>query len=311
MMGFFGAGIALAPIWALLIVPTLGWRWALFLTAPFALIGGLMRRGLPESPRWLARQGRVVEAETVLEAIEAQVEKSTGAPLPVIEARQPAAVDPAPRVIRSADLLGRAYRPLTLMLWAAWFAEYGVLYAFQTFVPTILAAEGFSVVKSYSYSIVIFFGVIPAYVLAGRVVEWIDRKYTIVLAFAASALFGVSFGYPTTATTLMLFGGLTFFSLAMGSTAIYTYTPELYPTEIRTTGMGIASAWGRVGAVSLLLTFGFLIESHGPAVLFIVCDAILLIAAMIVFIIGPATRGRTLEATSRGYTRAADLRATQ
>jgi putative MFS transporter len=132
-------------------------------------------------------------------------------------------------------------------------------------------------------------------------VEWIDRKYTILLAFAASAVFGVVFGYSTTASMLMLFGGLTFFSLAIGSTAIYTYTPELYPTEIRATGMGIASAWGRVGAVSLLLTFGFLIEAHGPAVLFMVCDAILAGAAILVFAIGPSTRGKTLEQTSRGY----------
>ena len=57
MMAFFGAGIALSSVWALLIIPTLGWRWALFLTAPFALIGGVMRSVLPESPRWLVRVG--------------------------------------------------------------------------------------------------------------------------------------------------------------------------------------------------------------------------------------------------------------
>src|SRR5262250_3866205 len=50
MMAFFGAGIALSSLWALLTIPTLGWRWALFLTAPFALIGGVMRSVLPESP---------------------------------------------------------------------------------------------------------------------------------------------------------------------------------------------------------------------------------------------------------------------
>ena len=49
----------------------------------------------------------------------------------------------------------------------------------------------------------------------------------------------------------MSFAGLTVFFLSIGSTAIYTYTPELHPTEIRTTAMGIASAWGRVGAAGL------------------------------------------------------------
>ena len=56
MMAFFGAGIALSSVWSLLIIPTLGWRWALFLTAPFALIGGIMRSVLPESPRWLIQR---------------------------------------------------------------------------------------------------------------------------------------------------------------------------------------------------------------------------------------------------------------
>jgi MFS family permease len=67
MMGFFGVGIALAPIWALLIIPNLGWRWAFLLTAPFALIGGMMRSNLPESPRWLVKSGRFAEAEAVVD----------------------------------------------------------------------------------------------------------------------------------------------------------------------------------------------------------------------------------------------------
>jgi len=61
------------------------------------------------------------------------------------------------------------------MLWAAWFAEYEVLYTFQTFVPTILSAEGYAIVKSFRYSVVIYGavipGYIPGYVLGGHVVE--------------------------------------------------------------------------------------------------------------------------------------------
>src|ERR1700704_18367 len=78
MMAFFGAGIALSSVWALLIIPTLGWRWALFLTAPFALIGGVMRWALPESPRWLIRAGRPSDAEAVLLRIEGEVSKPGG-----------------------------------------------------------------------------------------------------------------------------------------------------------------------------------------------------------------------------------------
>jgi hypothetical protein len=58
------------------------------------------------------------------------------------------------------------------------------------------------------------------------------------------ASFGTLFGHSRLPTEIMIFGGLTVFFLSLGSTAIYTYTPELYPTEIRATAMGIASAWG-------------------------------------------------------------------
>jgi len=129
------------------------------------------------------------------------------------------------------------------MLWAAWFAEYGVLYTYQIFVPTILSAEGHSIVNSFRYSVVIYSAAIPGYIFGGYVAEWLDRKYAIVLSFASVALFGTLFGHSRLPTEIMIFGGLTVFFLSVGSTAIYTYTPELYPTEIRATAMGIASAW--------------------------------------------------------------------
>ncbi len=122
VMGFFGVGIALSPVWALMIIPHWGWRWALFLTAPFALIGGIMRTTLPESPRWLIRVGRAQDADTVVTKIEAQVERQTKRPLPAPTFRGKLANDAARTVLRPRDLLTRHYRRITIMLWAAWFA---------------------------------------------------------------------------------------------------------------------------------------------------------------------------------------------
>ena len=300
MMGFFGFGIALSPVWALLIIPNLGWRWALLLTAPFALIGGMIRSSLPESPRWLIKTGRVAEAESVLGWIEEEVERATAAPLPPPIVRMQISEDSTRPLVRPRDLLSPVYRRITFMLWAAWFAEFGVHYAFQTFVPTILTAEGYSIATSFRYAVVIYGAVIPGYILGGQVVEWLDRKYSILLSFAATAVFQTLFGLSKGPREIMLFGGLTAFFLALGSTSLYTYTPELYPTEVRATGMGIASAWGRAGAVTLLLTFGFFFASMGKSLLFILSDSVLLIASIAVACFGPSTRGRALEDTSQG-----------
>ena len=296
MMAFFGAGIALSSLWALLTIPTLGWRWALFLTAPFALIGGVMRSVLPESPRWLIRAGRPSEAETVLVRIETEVSQSTGRPLaPVIPGRS--GQELSARRADPRELLGVAYRSVTLMLWAAWFAEYGVLYTYQIFLPTILSAEGRSIVNSFRYSVVIYSAVIPGYVLGGYVVEWLDRKYAILLSFVAIAAFGTLFGHSRSPAEIMTFAGATVFFISLGSTAIYTYTPELYPTEIRATAMGIASAWGRVGAVTMLLVFGHFFAIHGKSLIFMIINPILIISLIVVLCVGPRTRGKPLQET--------------
>ncbi len=188
------------------------------------------------------------------------------------------------------------------MLWTAWFAEFAIFYLYQTFVPTILAGEGYAIVKSFGYSVVILGAAIPAFVLGGQIAEWIDRKFAVLLSFGTAALFGTLFGLSTQPWAFMVFGGLTSFALALGSTAVYTYTPELYPTEVRVTGMGIASAWGRVGAIAALLVFGFLFESQGKSLIFVMSDSILIAAAIVVVILGPPTRGRRLEDTSRPET---------
>ena len=61
-------------------------------------------------------------------------------------------------------------------------------------------------------------------------VEWLDRKYAILLSFASVAAFGTLFGHSQSPIQIMTFAGSTVFFLSLGSTAIYTYTPELYPT---------------------------------------------------------------------------------
>jgi putative MFS transporter len=295
MMLFFALGVSLSPLYALYVIPQFGWKWALFLTLPFALLGGFMRSGLPESPRWLVSKGKLSEAELVVKTIEDTVAAQTGGTLPPVKA-SPSTAAAAPATLR--DLLGPRFRSTTIMLWCAWFAQYGVLYTFLSVLPTVLALEGFSVVKSFQFSLFIYAAFVPAYVLGGYIVEWFDRKYAALGAYFCAALFGTLFGLSSEPSMFVTFGALTAFALGIGATFIYTYTPELYPTEIRATGMGIASAWGRVGGILLLLAFGIFAVLQGKLALFLVSDGMLAIAFFAVLFFGPSTRGKTLEQTS-------------
>ena len=303
MMGFFAFGIALSPVWALVFLPSVGWRWTLALTAPFALLIGAMRTLLPESPRWLLSQGRTAEAEAVLSGIEARVQRGAGT-LPAI-ASVPAMLPTPPA--RPGAVLAAGVLPLTLMLWLVWFTEYGVLYTFQSVLPTLLATEGFSIVRSTQFSVVIFSGFVPGYMLSGVFLDRFDRKYWLILSFLGIGISGTLFGYAHTPAEIMACAWFTAFFLGNGSTCIYTFTPELYPTSIRTTAMGFASAAGRVGGILLLLAFGIFSLLQGRLALFVISDGLLLLSIIAVALLGPRTRGRTLKATSAAAAEPMDL----
>lgn len=305
MMMFFALGLAAAPLWAWLIIPHLGWRWAFILTGPFALIVGLMRRKLPESPRWLERTGNLRAADAAMDEVQQRSNATAFAASspPPLQADSVDTAKPAAARYSVRDLLSPTFRRRTLMLWTAWFAQYGVLYAFLTFVPTLLTLDGVDVTKSLGYSVAIYAAYVPGYVLGGYLADRLDRKWLIVVAFVLTATFGTVFGLSREPAMVILFGALTAVSAGFGATGVYTYTPELYPTEIRATGMGVASSWGRIGSIALLLIFGIFAVVQGKLVLFLVADVILLVAAVVVAVFGPAVRGRPMEEVAAGRNR--------
>lgn len=295
MMMFFALGLAAAPLWTWLIIPHLGWQWAFFLTAPFAILVGIMRQKLPESPRWLERVGQTQTADQEVAKIERKV-LGDRPPPPVDPRYSEIANSQPPASVR--DLLTPQFRARTIALWCAWFAQYGVLYSFLTFAPTLLALDGVTITKPLAYSVVIYSAFVPGYVGGGYLAERMDRKWLIVMAFTLTGIFGTLFGLSTKPALVMIFGACLAISAGLGATGVYTYTPELYPTEIRATGMGIASSWGRIGSIALLLTFGIFAVLQGKLTLFLIADVILLIAAIVVAVLGPPTGNRPLDESS-------------
>ena len=81
--------------------------------------------------------------------------------------------------------------------------------------------------------------------------------------------------------------------------SVYAYTPELYPTRMRATGCGLASAIGRVGALLGPYATGLMVASApGQSMVFKAAAATFIIAALAVLVFGPETKGKTLEELS-------------
>ncbi len=283
------------------------WRIAFLVGALPALYVFVLRRSLPESPRYLSSRGRPEQAEAILRSIEMESGVSPdGATASVaIPASTPTrtsgpAAAPAPRRARLRDLFGPGVGRRTATLWILWFTMAYSYYGIFTWLPTLIAGKGFPLVQSFQFTLVITLAQIPGYFTAAYLVEKLGRKATLapfmLLCAASSFLFGGS-GSPR---ELILWGCLvSFFNLgAWGVT--YGYTPELYPTRLRGTGTGSAAAFGRIGGVLAPLVVGRLMGTWGGgfSAVFLMFAAILAAGALGVVVLGEETSGRTLEEIS-------------
>ena len=122
MEGFWAIGYVLSGAISFFVLPYLGWRWAFVIVGLLSMVVLLVRRSMPESPRWLADKGRHAEAEAVMATMEREVERATGRPLPPVA---PSLVDavtaPVPYQNPIATLFSPEYRLRTVMAFGMWF----------------------------------------------------------------------------------------------------------------------------------------------------------------------------------------------
>jgi putative MFS transporter len=303
---FWAWGSILAALVGYLVIPGLGWQAAFLVGALPAFYVFVLRRAIPESPRYLIASGRVREAEAIVERIEAESLGRPGQPIPIglgassADARRPGA---ASRV-GFADLWGRAYRRRTIVLWAMWatmnFSYYGIF----LWLPSQFVRKGLSIEQALLFNLIIALAQVPGYFAAAWLVERWGRRLTLVLFLVLCAVGAWMFGQvtmpdriePDMVPSILLWGSvISFFNLGAWG-VVYAYTPELYPTEVRGTGAGWATAFGRLWAILAPLSIPLQIGWFGSAAnVFVAFVALMLVGAAIVFALGEETRGRSLE----------------
>ena len=136
-----------------------GWRWALAFGMVPALYALFVRLHLPESVRFLESKGRHEEAEEVVasfeaEANEADIDRSTPAPTYSEED------------VTATSIWSRSLRGRTVALWAIWFCVNLSYYGAFIWIPSLLVADGFSLVKSFSFTLIITLAQLPGYAAA-------------------------------------------------------------------------------------------------------------------------------------------------
>jgi putative MFS transporter len=255
---FWAVGTILAAGLAWLIVPRFGWRALLAVSALPGVIIYFFRRHVPESPRYLMVKGRTAEAKAVL----LQVAAENQITLPEFEL--------LPLKTESSNKISQLWHPqlrrTTFLLWLIWFCISLGYYGVFTWLPSYFRAAGMTMLPVYQNTFILALAQLPGYFSAAYLVEKWGRKLTLAFYLGASGVFTFLFAAATSINVLVAMGiWMSFFTLGAWG-ALYAYTPEAYPTNIRGTGMGAASGMTRI-AGAIAPTLGALLLGGGSIVL--------------------------------------------
>ncbi|MEU5537326.1 MFS transporter [Streptomyces sp. NPDC020362] len=302
----YGLGMLAVPVAGLLAAKlphspagVASWRWLMVLAACGAVIVWVLRRRLPESPRWLAAH-QPAEALNAL----ARIESSAGHPVPATGAENPShAASPHPMPMPSGpevraqkpSLWGPQLRRRTLLVCVMEALGPIGFYGFTAIAPIVLLDKGFTVVDSLTYSALTALGYPLGCLLLMQVVERIQRRTLVIVSSLLVAVAGTVFGLGSSAWVIVSSGLCTTLISVINATVSRAYGAELFPTEVRNTALGRTYALSRLVAAVLPFCALSILHALGAGFLYLICAALIALMSVVVAVLGPKTNAVRLE----------------
>jgi MFS transporter, putative metabolite transport protein len=270
------------------------WRWMLVSGAVPAAVFLLLRAGIPESPRWLISAGRVEEARAV-------VRRCLGEHADFDALVQETREQTRSRVLglsNIAVLFRRGYAAPLIFCSVFWICQVAPGFALRTYQPQLLSTFGVEHELGASVLIMVF----PVLGIAFGLffVNALGRRVLLIGSFAifTAALLALSVTPMTIAAVTISLFIIFNMSEAAGSGLQFVYPNELFPTELRATGMGLATGMSRLGAAAGTFILPSTIETFGGSGALLIASGIGLVGLIVSWAMAPETRHLSLAQAS-------------
>jgi len=300
-VGSGGLGNMLAPAFGLAVFAMFpgpdSWRWLFACLVLPAFFVVFYRRFIPETPRFLLSKGRVDEANRVLSVLASgRLGKLDGEPTPYIKA---AIQDDAPRTrVRLSDIFKGRLGRRTIALGIAVSMTYGAQISVLTLMPTILMSQGYTISKSFLFTMVMQSGSLFGALAASYCGYHFPRKRVLTTGAGLACAAGLCFGFLTYNVGLvLLFGACFTFCVVLLNTSIWIFAPEQYPTHVRAFGTSLILALGTLAGALTPLISGRVFETYGVGGMFSMLAAMYAVFALAVQF-APETFGRAMGETA-------------
>ena len=293
----FALGLLAVAVVSVYVVPHWGWQWMFVIGALPALVAIPMRSVLPESPRWLASQGRSEEADLALKRIEDAALRD-GKVLPPLPEDLPEVPQARPRLV---ELFKGIYLRRTISVWFIWIGAYFVSYGITAWVPSLFrTVYHLSVEQSLMYGLIMSGIGLCGTVTAIYLIDTIGRRPLLMLSLGGCSIPLISFAFlpQLTAAETLAVATAGFVFLSMSLVSLATYTAEIYPTHLRALGGGLASAWQRGASMIGTTVVGLILPIWGINAVFVMFGLFALMGAVVVLFFAVETRGQILERLS-------------
>ena len=289
VLGFLSLGLTERSLFGVA-----GWRILLLIGAFGAVLVVFLRRGLPESPRWLAGVGRAEDARAAVRALASGADpwlEDGGDLLSAMPVRTSAEHFTHP--LRRLRLSPYRERLVMLCLFHI-FQPFGY-YGFGTLAALVLVSRGYDVTSSLLFTALSYIGYPIGSLLSIPLLKRFERKYLVMAGVVAMAVFGLLFATVHSSALIVVFGFLTTAMSNVFSNVYHVYQAEIFPSDVRATAVGWTYSLSRLSSGALPFILIPVLDSYGAATMFTVVVAALGATMALIALMGPRTTGRNLE----------------